>query len=495
MKKSHLWTISLVVLLSVALSGAALASTANQGSPNVPTTSLLYKPDEINQAGVVAPVNPSLLQPDIPSFLPIIYQSARDLSADVIFYNGTIITIEDSQPVAQAIAVRNGSILAVGTNEQIMAYMGAGTEVVDLQGQTIMPGFVDSHTHLFNDSVGRDYLGAQQMALRNGITTIGDMWSDAEFVERMRSLDNAGQLHIRTSLYLVYSGVCGDLAGDWYLQYPPTREAGEMLRIGGLKLYADGGVCGAPARSFELPGVGFGDLWFTQDQMNTMVDSLDAAGYQLVIHALGDRAIEQVLNAIELTLDGQPNTQRHRIEHNSSLRPDLIPRYSEVGVVATVFGSYGACYLEENPLPPGYRTDWEWPYHDLMLANPDAHIAWHGDYPWVGPISPLLHLYSMVTPYEIFTDDKVECADPVWITGRSFDVNEVLPMMTIEGAYALFREEEVGSLTAGKYADLIMLSGDPTTVDPLEIKNIEVWMTMVGGEVEWCAPGHEAFCP
>jgi predicted amidohydrolase YtcJ len=124
-----------------------------------------------------------------------------------------------------------------------------------------------------------------------------------------------------------------------------------------------------------------------------------------------------------------------------------------------------------------------------------VHIAWHSDYPWVGPASPLLHLYSMVTPYEIFTDDKTQCADPDWLPGKTFSVEEALPMMTIEGAYTLFRDQEVGSLEAGKFADLIVLSGDPTTIDPLDIKDLEVWMTMVGGEVEWCAPGHEAVCP
>jgi predicted amidohydrolase YtcJ len=101
----------------------------------------------------------------------------------------------------------------------------------------------------------------------------------------------------------------------------------------------------------------------------------------------------------------------------------------------------------------------------------------------------------MVTPYEIFTEDRTQCRDPDWLPGRTFKVNEVLPMMTIEGAYALFRDQEVGSLEAGKFADLIVLSGDPTTIDPLRIKDLEVWMTMVGGKVEWCAPERQALCP
>lgn len=68
-------------------------------------------------------------------------------------------------------------------------------------------------------------------------------------------------------------------------------------------------------------------------------------------------------------------------------------------------------------------------------------------------------------------------------------------MMTIEGAYALFREAEVGSLEPDKFADIIILSGDPLTVDPNTLKDLDVLMTMVGGQVEWCVPGYEALCP
>ena len=109
------------------------------------------------------------------------------------------------------------------------------------------------------------------------------------------------------------------------------------------------------------------------------------------------------------------------------------------------------------------------------------------------PPNPLFHLYSMVTPYEI-SGDLSECADPSWVGNKTLTLDEALPMMTIEGAYALFRDQEVGSLLPGKYADLIILSGNPAA-DLNAIRELEVWMTMVGGEVRWCAPGQEVFCP
>jgi predicted amidohydrolase YtcJ len=417
-----------------------------------------------------------------------------DDSASIIFHNGVILTME-AEPLASAIAVKGEYILAVGSDEDMLAYAGPGTKLIDLDGRTLMPGFVDAHTHILNDANryldGVDYEEAQQLALMNGITTLGDMYVTPEFLAEMRNLDDSGGLLVRTSLYLIYTTPCGEVQGDWYMEYPPTRESGEMLRIGGVKVFTDGGACGIPAMSYYRPNLGYGDLWFTQSELNAIVADIDSAGYQVAIHALGDRALEQALNAIEFALDGRANTLRHRIEHNATIRPELIPRYQEIGVVATVFGSFPSCSLYS--VPAEYQT-WNWPYRDLLDGNPDVHFAWHSDFPYVGPAAPLLHLYSMVTPYEIISDDMTECEDPAWLPRKSLTLDQALPMMTIESAYALFRDEEVGSLEPGKYADLIILSGNPT-MDIYAIKNLQVWMTMVGGNVEYCAQGHEAMCP
>ena len=76
---------------------------------------------------------------------------------------------------------------------------------------------------------------------------------------------------MRTSVYLAYTTNCGEVLGDWYREFPPTREPGEMLRIAGVKVFTDGGSCQFPAVSFDHPEWGEGDLFFTQDEMNTIV--------------------------------------------------------------------------------------------------------------------------------------------------------------------------------------------------------------------------------
>jgi predicted amidohydrolase YtcJ len=92
-------------------------------------------------------------------------------------------------------------------------------------------------------------------------------------------------------------------------------------------------------------------------------------------------------------------------------------------------------------------------------------------------------------------DDGTVCEPPDWAADDLLTVDEALTMMTIESAYALLREDEIGSLKAGKLADLIILSGNPLEVAPDSIMDIQVLMTMVGGQVEHCIQGLEGLCP
>jgi predicted amidohydrolase YtcJ len=404
----------------------------------------------------------------------------------IIFHNGTLLTMDSSQPVAEALAIVGEKITAVGTNADILAQQQAEAVVIDLNGRILMPGFVDAHTHLFNDaeqSFNMSLEEIQQIALQNGITTIGDMYVDQRFLREIEAFEPA--LRIRTSLYLVMTDNCGKPLGDWYSDHPVTRNPGEMLRIGGVKIFADGGTCQRPALSYEVtPGEGLGDLFHTQAALNEMVLTAQNGGYQVAIHAIGDRAIEQAQNAIAAALDGQPNSYRHRIEHNSVIRPDLLPRYGEIGIIPVVFGLYPSCNPFGPPPPPQYQA-WEWPYRALLDANPGLPVAWHGDDPFFGRIRPLDDLYSLITRADVDAEGTI-CPAPAWHQAHVITAEQALPMMTINAAYALFRDTEVGSLVVGKYADLIVLPDNPLTVEPDKLVTMDVQLTMVGGHVEHC---------
>lgn len=398
---------------------------------------------------------------------------------------------------ATALAVTGEKIGAVGSDAEILALAGSTATVIDLQGATIMPGFVDAHSHLFNDA--EQYLDmslaeAQQVGLENGITTLGDLYVNDRFLDDIQDFHEQGKLQIRTSLYLVATDNCGKPQGDWWQDYEPTDMPGEMLRIGGVKLFTDGGTCGDVALSYELtPGEGTGDLFFSQEELDAMVAGVHNAGRQVAIHAIGDRAVEQAQNAIAAALDGQPNTLRHRIEHNSVVRPELLPRYGEFGIVPVLFALYPVCDPFGPPPPAAYQS-WEWPWRALLDANPGLPVAWHGDDPFFGRIRPLDDLYSLVTRNEVAADGTI-CTAPDWQREHIITAEEALRMMTTNAAYALFRDDEVGSLEPGKYADLIILSGNPLTAGAEAIPEMEVWMTMVGGRVLYCSPEQDAVCP
>jgi len=210
-------------------------------------------------------------------------------------------------------------------------------------------------------------------------------------------------------------------------------------------------------------------------------------------HALGDRAVEEAQNAIAAALGGSPNTYRHRIEHHAVLRDELLPSYNGIGIVPVLFGSYAIC-LRIHPtqqfkyaVPVELRT-WEWPWRKLLDANPGIKAAWHSDFPVFPEISPMAHLYGFVTRNQVDTDGSL-CEAPDWLKAGAITVQEVLPIMTINAAYAIFRDDEVGSLEPGKLADLIILSENPLQVESEALKDIQVLMTMIGGEVEYCAVG------
>ncbi len=416
-----------------------------------------------------------------------------------------------------AVAYRGNKISFVGNRWQLWRFLlrqyfhHRPVVAVNLRRKTVMPGIVDAHTHYFNDADGfvtweQNYyqaisptvprgpmsLGqAQQILIENGFTTIGDLFNGPTDLVLMQAFDDAGNLKVKTGLYLNYNGPCGDVPdflGDWYKLHAPTRVPGESLRINGVKIMADGGSCNRDARSYELtPGGGFGDLYFTASELATLVSEIDSLGYQVAIHAIGDRAVDSAQQALASVLGGRPNVLRHRMEHNRVIRPDQLPRYAEIGIIPTIFGWAWVC--DPRVIPPLYQS-WEWPYRALVDANPGLPIAWHGDDPYLGPVNPFWEMQSLVTRTEpdFMPGSTALCEPAPWISsGKLLTVPEVLRMMTINSAYALDRDKEVGSIKKGKYADLLILSHNPLSTPERELKDINVEMTMINGTVEYCS--------
>jgi len=417
-----------------------------------------------------------------------------DPSRLTLYFNGTILTMTEGQPQVEGMAVRGEKIEATGSDEEILALKDGAAALIDLDGRVLMPGFVDAHTHLLNDhrSQGLSLDEAQYQALKNGITSLGTLYVDESFLREIQTFDESGFLRVRSGLYLVASDPCGSEKGAWWKEHPPSRVPGEMLRINGVKIFADGGSCGRVALSFELqPGQGTGDLWFTQDELQAMVAEVDAAGYQAAIHAIGDRAVVQALDVLETVLAGRPNTLHHRMEHVSVIPPEQIARFGELGIVPVLIGEYPSCTPYGPPIP-GQYAQMEWPWRALREENPGLPLAWHTDVPFQSP-NPFDHLLGFATRLD--TAGRAVCPPAEALLDDTLPVEEALSMMTIQSAYALGRDEEVGSLAPGKYADFIVLAANPLSVEPAKLAENRVLLTVVGGRTEYCWPASQELCP
>lgn len=425
----------------------------------------------------------------------------------ILFHRGHVITMDPVTRVEEALVVLGERVFATGPSDAMEGLVGPTADAVDLDGRTVMPGFVDPHNHVYNavfrgaapDDVGTTYAEAQERLIEAGTTTManGNVWPDA-LVDFLAFVD-AGELRVRTSVYLGYNDFCGNLwPDDWYLSYPPITDPEALFRIPGIKFFSDGGACNRGAFSFYADG---GDLYLAAEELAAAVIEVQQLGYQAAIHALGDIAIDTVLTALETALARTPNRSRHRMEHNRYIRARQLSRYGELGAIPVVFGSPYTCRIEDG-LDWSFLTDDRYaplrsrfdPWRALLDANPGLPVAWKSDAPGNWPLEPITHLWSLVTRDEARGDGSV-CDAPDWLEAGAVTVEEALEMMTLNAAHALSMDETVGSLAAGKLADLLVLSDNPRSVAPAAIRTIEVLMTMIGGKVEFCMEGHEPLCP
>lgn len=411
-----------------------------------------------------------------------------------------MLTISEPQSVAEAVAVRGNEIVAVGTTGELESLVGPDTQVVDLEGRALLPGFVDAHSHYYGTALaeGADRAATQEYLLASGLTTVGEAAVDEALLEEMQRLYEEGAIRVRSSAYLLADTACGDLTGDWQLDFAPTRERGERLRIGGIKLFTDGGSCNAPAVSYEHGFGGHGDLYFDAGQIAALIAPYDEAGYQVAIHAAGDRAVEATLDGLEMVIGDTGNPLRHRIEHNSVVRPEMRDRYDEVGAVAVIFGSFATCaYLGLDDRfrfsTPIENQEWEWPWRDLLDLNPDTVFAWHGDFPVFADSGPIAGLSGFVTRAQTLADGT-RCEPEPYHSKHAITIEEALEIVTIGAAYALDRDTEVGSIETGKLADLVVLSDDPRGVPSEDLIDLRVDLTILDGEPVYCGEVYAPLC-
>ncbi|TKX81553.1 amidohydrolase [Halorubrum sp. SD626R] len=523
-------------------------------------------------------------------------------AADRLFVNGEVHTLAAPDETHEAVAVRDGAIVRVGRTREVEFLEGVDTDVVDLDGRVLLPGFVDAHTHL--TTVGRylvhadlstadspdeavDLLteraadvGAEETGrsgdadgdsddpvlgygydestwdeerylTRDDLDRVSTERPVAAFREDMHvaavngvALDRfAGALAavpdetvptdadgeptgvlLESAIDPIYEafesgptetkaiveaaladcaakGITGfhdmvrnshaprayrelDAAGGltarvrinyWSDHLDALREVGlgtndgsGMVETGAIKSYTDGSFGGRTARLSEPYADApeeTGQWVVAPDELAETVAEATAADYQFTAHAIGDEAVDAVLDAYEEASETDPGEARHRIEHVELADDDAIERLADAGVVASVQPNFlkwaGEDGLYEARLGPE-RTAATNRYRDMLDAG--VRLAFGSD---GMPMDPLLGVHHAVNaPAET----------------QRLTVTEALRAYTRGAAYAGFDEDRLGTVAVGKRADLVALDPSPWA-EPESIRDVDVALTVVDGEV------------
>lgn len=262
-----------------------------------------------------------------------------------------------------------------------------------------------------------------------------------------------------------------------------ARFGSDMLRIGGLKGFADGSLGSTTAFFYEpyndapdTHGLA-GDEMFPEGKMFERVRSADRAGLQVMIHAIGDRANDSILSIYEQVIhDNGERDRRFRIEHAQHLRRQDIARFAKDQVIASMqpYHSIDDGRWAEKRI--GHeRAKTTYAFRTLLDAG--AVLAFGTDWT-VAPLDPLLTIYAAVTRRTL------DGRNPQgWIPEQKISVAEAVRAYTVGSAYAEFSEKEKGTISLGKLADLVIIDADLFQINPNEIEKARVVMTIMDGRI------------
>lgn len=254
-----------------------------------------------------------------------------------------------------------------------------------------------------------------------------------------------------------------------------TGFGSDRLGLGAVKLWLDGGMSVRTAALTE-PYEGTderGLLIDDPDGTAALISEVHAAGWQLALHAIGDRAVDLALDCLEAAQKAHPRPDaRHRIEHCGLVRPDQLPRIARLGVIPVIQPAFLHAFGDDYAAIMGERRA-PWMYRGRGFLDHGIPVVGSSDRP-VASGAPLRAIQFM-------TDRLSRTGVPVG-PDEALTVDEALRAYTVDAAHACHRDHDLGALSPGKLADITVLAADPRTVDPAGIAEIPVLATAVGGE-------------
>jgi hypothetical protein len=320
---------------------------------------------------------------------------------------------------------------------------------------------------------------AGQTALANGVTTFHDAGSSFRTIDLFKQLADEGKLPLR--LYAMVRGESNDVMAQKLPAYRLIGYGNGFLTVRSIKRQIDGALGAHGAWLLEpytdMPESAGLVLEPVADITRTAEVAIEH-GFQVNTHAIGDRGNRETLNIYEKVFRAHSEKKdlRWRIEHAQHLHPDDIPRFAALGVIASMQGVHCTSDGPWVPKRLGDKRAKEGAYVWRKLWDSGAVVTNGTDVP-VEDISPIQSFYATVTRR---TPDG-----SVFYPEERLTREEALKSYTLNNAYAAFEENIKGSLTPGKWADIVVLSRDIMTIPDDQIPGTEVLYTIVGGKVAY----------
>ncbi len=311
---------------------------------------------------------------------------------------------------------------------------------------------------------------ATNYLLSKGVTSVHDMDSLGTYTAA-KELKDSGELAIR--IYMAKP------LNRWNQEFGMGNSDNKWLKTGIVKGFVDGSL-GSHTAAFKEPYTDMPDDsgFFINDEKNISLwsSNADKENLQITIHAIGDKAIHSLLNTYEQVIkENGTKDRRLRIEHVQHIATEDIGRFAKLNVIASMQPHHAiddGRWAEELIGPERIKTTYA--FKSLLDAN--AKLVFGSDWP-VAPASPLDGIYAAVTRRTL--DDKNPNG---WVPEQKITVEQALKAYTATAAYASFEEKRKGTLEPGKLADFVILSEDITKIDLVNIREVKVLQTYVGGE-------------
>jgi len=321
-----------------------------------------------------------------------------------------------------------------------------------------------------------------------GLTSLQEASASEEDLRAYAAADAAGTLTARVSasIYVDPGKGLSEVARAKALR---GKYRGKRLRADSVKIFADGVLETRTAALLE-PYLGFGDDRgkpnLTPETFKVLATALDREGFQIHVHAIGDRGIRDTLDALEAAERANGlRDARHHIAHIELIEPPDIPRFRQLGVVANFqpFWANGDKYITEmtEPTLGPERSRWLYPIASVIGAG--GVTAFGSDWS-VSSMNPLDGIEVAVTHRE-----PSKGPGPAWLPEERISLPEAIAGYTIRGAYLDFTEKETGSIEVGKAADLVVLDKNLFEIPPSEIHRAKVLWTLLEGNEVYRAEG------